>query len=856
MDRNQQLSRQEEKVLAYARRGLGDKQIAAELGLSTDTVRTYWQRIRKKVGAGTRAEIVATLGEKKTQAALRAIESEKDTLVQEILHRKSIEKRLRSSEQQFRLLADAMPQIVFAADRHAKAVYFNQRFYDYTGLAPEKALGGGWMRTIHRDDVNAVQQELKVDSLRTGSAEVEIRIRQKDGDYRWHMCRSVPVYNEDGKVTQWFGTATDIHERVLLRHNLEEQTRILEQAQSLAKLGNYEYDVESRTGRMSSNLLELLQLPSDPEWLPLEAFTSLIHPDDYDYLLAQLAKTLETGHDLDAIYRVRSNSGKELWVRSIARLVTTPSGAKRLNGTLQDITEAHQHADVLAAKQAALSKAEVIARLGSFTWDIEHEVYTWSENLLRMFGRQADGQPIQWPEFQGILKPEYHEEYKRRIVACLEHGKPFEMEYEAVVGSETKWFHVLATSEMRKGKAVRLHGTCQDVTDQVVARRALSRRTAQMEFTEIATNTGSFLADYKSGTIEWSPNLFRLVGREPDLGPMWSTELQELFHPDDRQRLLECFADLRGGKSDVDDIFRLPRPDGDERLIHVKALRDKARGPVAYSHGYVRDVTESKNAEFRLQMSEQRFRAICENAPFAIFLSDPQGDCIFVNKKYVEMSGREPEQLLGKGWVDFLHPDDREYAVKGWENTVEGRDRSFQVTRGIRPDGTVVHGRVRAFAIEIDNKTQGFVGVIEDVTESMVREEESRWLDQVLANTSDYIGVADASGMLLYMNAGAKRLFGDIVGSPLKGAISLLDLFPDWAQTKICDEALPSSESRGAWTGESAFLVANGRELPIYATVMTHRNSEHRIEFISVIGRDVELASLKSQMGSSNDQAG
>jgi PAS domain S-box-containing protein len=857
MERGQQLSRQEEKVLAFARQGLGDKQIALELGLSTDTVRTYWQRIRKKVGAGTRAEIVSTLSEKQTKAALEAVETEKDTLVQEILRRKSTEKRLRASEQQFRLLADAMPQIVFAADASARAVYFNQRFYEYTGLSPEKALGGGWMRTIHKEDVDTVQAELKVDSLRSGSAEAEIRIRQKDGAYRWHMCRSVPVKDDQGRITQWFGTATDIHEKVLLRHHLEEQRQNLEQAQNLAKLGNYEYDLETKTGTLSANLRSLLDLPSQPEWLPFHVFTELISVEDYDRMMLALEKSVATGADLDEIYRIKLKSGRQLWVRSIARVIATPSGTKRLNGTLQDITEAHQHAEVLAAKQSALTQAEELAKLGSFTWNIEEEVYVWSENLLRLFGLGPNDPPIQWPEFQKILKPDFHHLYIRKVMACLEQGIPLDMEYEAVIDGESKWFHVLATPEMKNGKAARLVGTCQDVTDRVLARNELSRRNAQMEFTELATNTGSFFADYLTETVEWSSNLYRLVGRDPAQGPMWSAEMQSLVHPDEREEFSRAFVQLREGTADVDGIYRFPRRNAEDRLIHVRALRHISGGRVDYSHGYLRDVTDAKRDEFRLKMSEQRFRAICENAPFAIFLSEPSGDCVFVNKAYVEMSGRQPAQLLGKGWVDFLHPDDREHAIKGWEGAVGGIQPSFHVTRGVRPDGTVVYGKVRAFAIEIDNKTQGFVGVIEDVSDTYEREQEQMHLDQVLENTPDYIGVADASGTLIYMNTAAKRLFGDIVGSPLKGTISIFDLHPEWAQAKFRDEVMPIALENGAWTGESAFLVKDGKEMPIHMTVLVHRDAEGNPEYISGIARETaSLRNLRSQLGFLTSQPG
>jgi PAS domain S-box-containing protein len=378
-----------------------------------------------------------------------------------------------------------------------------------------------------------------------------------------------------------------------------------------------------------------------------------------------------------------------------------------------------------------------------------------------------------------------------------------------------------------------------------------------MEFAESATKTGSFLADYTTGRLEWSPNLYRLVGRDIELGPMWAAEMLELIHEDDRDTFNKAFVALREGKDDVDGIFRFPKPDGQERLIHLRAIRHISGGRVDYSHGYLRDVTESKRDEFRLKMSEQQFRGICENAPFAIFLSDTNGDCIYVNKRYVEMSGRQAEALLGKGWVNFLHPDDREYALRGWEGAVEAGSITFNVTRGVRPDGSIVYGKVRTFAIEIDNQTQGFVGVIEDVTESMERDEQNLRLDQILANTSDYIGIANPQGVLLYLNTSAKRLFGDLIGSPLAGAVSTSDLHPEWVQDKIREEVLPVAIAKGAWSGDSALLVAGGRELPIHLTVMTHRDKAGKTEYISWIARDAtaprdlgcEMDFLASQSG-------
>ncbi|HVV57081.1 MAG TPA: ATP-binding protein [Gaiellaceae bacterium] len=135
----------------------------------------------------------------------------------------------RESEERYRQLADAMPQIVWADDADGTATYYNRRWFDYTGLEEMIPDETAWARVLHPDDLpNALTR--REQTLADGSVfEVECRFRAADGTYRWHLGRAVPIRREDGTIDFWIGTATDIDER----KRIEEGQRFLLEAGSV-----------------------------------------------------------------------------------------------------------------------------------------------------------------------------------------------------------------------------------------------------------------------------------------------------------------------------------------------------------------------------------------------------------------------------------------------------------------------------------------------------------------------------------------------------------------------------------------------------------------------------------------------
>ncbi|HEX5690197.1 MAG TPA: PAS domain-containing protein, partial [Roseiflexaceae bacterium] len=129
------------------------------------------------------------------------------------------------SEEQFRLLAELVPQLIWITKADGYHEYFNQRWYDYTGTTLEQTRGEGWSTLLHPDDLERTLETWN-HSLRTGEPyDIEYRFKEgKTGEYRWFLGRAVPARDTSGAITRWFGTCTDIDDQKRNAEALQERT--------------------------------------------------------------------------------------------------------------------------------------------------------------------------------------------------------------------------------------------------------------------------------------------------------------------------------------------------------------------------------------------------------------------------------------------------------------------------------------------------------------------------------------------------------------------------------------------------------------------------------------------------------
>jgi PAS domain S-box-containing protein len=154
------------------------------------------------------AQVVGAMGHRKTTKMQLASEA-------------VAKQALSETEQKFRILADTMPQMVWSTLPDGHHDYYNARWYEFTGVPEGSTDGEGWNGMFHPDDQEKAWERWE-HSLRTGEPyEIEYRLRDAAGNYRWTLGRALPIRDANGSIIRWFGTCTDIHEQKLLMEQRE-----------------------------------------------------------------------------------------------------------------------------------------------------------------------------------------------------------------------------------------------------------------------------------------------------------------------------------------------------------------------------------------------------------------------------------------------------------------------------------------------------------------------------------------------------------------------------------------------------------------------------------------------------------
>ncbi len=226
---------------------------------------------------------------------------------------------------------------------------------------------------------------------------------------------------------------------------------------------------------------------------------------------------------------------------------------------------------------------------------------------------------------------------------------------------------------------------------------------------------------------------------------------------------------------------------------------------------------QHRQAEKSLLESEALFRSLSASSPVGIFLADMNGQVIYVNPRWRTIHGLSLMQSVNEGWIQTIHPDDREWMLKDWVNCVEAKRELYQECRILRPDGVARWVEIRsALRYSDTGETIGFVGTVEDITrrkqmEDALRASEVRFRD-LFEHSPDAIFVEDAHGTVLDMNRAACQLHG-LTREQLLGK-NVTDLVPPDKRAEVTRE-FPQWFTGKIDYHESLSYTGDGRSIPV-----------------------------------------
>ena len=580
-----------------------------------------------------------------------------------------------------------------------------------------------------------------------------------------------------------------------------------------------------RLDDVSSNVYTGPQLESvlgysSDEWTSdPELFLKVVHPDDRERVLAEHRRTRETGESFRMEYRMIAHDGSVHWFLDEATVIPNETGEPGFHhGVLLEITERKELEDALRRSEEELRRQKrhlesllEISPTAIVTLELSGSVASWNLAAEELFGYTGDEAVGRRLEELIANRDDLREEALDFQAELVQTGR-----FRAVTrrarkdGSllDVEVFAVLVTvADEPTGYLIVYH----DVTSVKAQQEAERRYRNLVEQLPLITYIDEPTATASS--IYISPQVEDLLGYSPD---EWLDDREffpKVLHSEDRERVLadheRVFA---AGESSWSFEYRLVARDGRTVWVRDQAVvvRDEAGAPL-YVQGFQLDITERRAVEDALRRSEERFRAMFEEAPIGIAWSPlKEGDRGLPpslrrsggegqyrrNRAYREMLGYTEEELEGLHFSEFTHPDDLARELALYDDLLAGKiDRYELEKRFIARDGRIIWAHVVDSLFRDDAGTPLFgLTMVADITQRREAEEALRESEAELRRQTQYfqslleinpvaVATLDLQEHVTSWNPAAELLFGysadEAVGQPLRELILRTEAFAE-----------------------------------------------------------------------------
>jgi PAS domain S-box-containing protein len=248
---------------------------------------------------------------------------------------------------------------------------------------------------------------------------------------------------------------------------------------------------------------------------------------------------------------------------------------------------------------------------------------------------------------------------------------------------------------------------------------------------------------------------------------------------------------------------------------------------------------QRREAEQILKNNEQRFREILESLPQLFWTCRADGPCDYLSRQWIEYTGIPEAEQLGYGWLEQLHPDDRQRVINEWMEKVktgEFFDIGFRIRRA---DGMYRWFKTRAVPWhDAKNQIIKWYGSNTDVDDLQTSLDAQRRLATIIESTSDMVGTADPEGRIIYLNSAGRKMLAIGEEESLDDK-NITNFIPDRYRKFVFSDQIPDTLRDGTWNGEMELLNQQNREIPVSAVLVAHKTPEGKPMSLSAIARDI-----------------
>jgi PAS domain S-box-containing protein len=589
------------------------------------------------------------------------------------IRRKQAEEALRRSEKDYRGLFEGAHDAILIFEPETETILdVNRRACEVYGFERSEFVGMS-LEEISQD-------------VPTGKKHIQLTLDKG----KYHRFQTVQ-YRKDGSqmflevnasVVDYMGRQVilsinrDVTERMRTEEALrgsEERFRI---ASQIASDVVYERDLKTGIATFYGDIDS--PLGYEPGGYPhtMEGWRNHVHPEDLARIDNQSLDQTEPGVPYGIEYRMRKKDGTYMtWSDRIMIIRDKKTGEPlKFIGAATDITERKQTEEALRLSEARLKRAQAMAHIGNWDWDIKENTLVWSEELYRIFGVKQTDFEFSFEAIENLLHPEdrdLNRRYVKRLLDCTESGE-YAFRIVRPDGEIRHLNQIFDVVRNERGEAIRAFGTMQDITERKRAEEASRESQAKLQSIFSAAPAGIGM------TID--QNVKELNARLCEMTGYSKAELLgrsiSVVYPSDQDyqsTRREIYRQLEEkGNSTAETCWR--RKDG--QLIHVllncAPLRhgDLSQG-ITFA---VLDITERKKAEEKIKAEKEFSEKLVSTANAVIVGLDKNHRILLFSKGAERITGYRAEEVTGKDWFKVFFKDEMYHQMTEVWNDAWGKD--------------------------------------------------------------------------------------------------------------------------------------------------------------------------------------
>ncbi|MBL1178395.1 PAS domain S-box protein [Pantanalinema sp. GBBB05] len=538
---------------------------------------------------------------------------------------------LKVSQQRYHELAEALPQMIWTADANGVVTYRNQRWYEYTGMSETESIGVARADAVHPDERDHTLT-LWQNAIATGKPfETECRFRRWDGEYQWFICRAVPTRSEQGTITGWIGTITDIDSQKQLEAKLldeavnrqqtdtalQQSQKRLELAMEAAQMGSWDLDVQTGKVHWSTSLERLFDMAPGSFDGQYATARAMIHPEDLPWVEQAIHRALYDREDYNIEFRFIKPDGTVRWALGLGRVFYDANGNPvTMTGVDMDISERKQTEANLRASEERFRQMADNTPMKIWVTDAAGYCTYLNQRWYKFTGQtEATALGFGWLE---AVHPDDREFSRAVFLNAVEQQMAFQLEYRLrrqdgqycwAIDTAIPWLGPEGELKGYIGSVVNIH-------DRKQAELALQEAHIQLEAALVAGAIYTWRWNISEDVFTADRNFAHLFGvaSEKAATGVPLEDLLNSIHPDDRPRIVASIEHAIATGEHYTEEYRVLNADGEERCVIARGqVEYDANGkPIAFP-GALADITERRKAEEALRFSEERYRTLFES---------------------------------------------------------------------------------------------------------------------------------------------------------------------------------------------------------------------------------------------------